>query len=615
MGKARTIDGKKYGKQDGNNRIKLLLVMLPLIAACGQPATQAPAEPQAAGTEQQQGAESVELGVLPELPTHWTNAGDIGSGKGPVTAQQLLAGTADASQWLLYGGDYANTRNSPIKALNPQAVRDMRVAWTFPTGTLGQFEVSPVIYDGIMYVTSSYNRLFALDALTGELYWRYDHQLPDDLRLCCGPVNRGVAISGDLVLMATLDARLLAFNRKTGVLVWNVEIAPYADGFSATSAPLIVKDMAIIGIAGGEFGVRGYFDAYDVATGERVWRHYTVPAEGEPGVETWAGDSYKSGGAPAWTTGAYDPETDTLFWTTGNPSPDWNGDLRAGDNLFSNTLLAVDPNTGERKWHFQFTPHDVWDYDGNTQIFLVDVKRGGETIKAIVQPNRNGYFYIIDRSTGKFIAATTYVEELNWSTLDENGRPIPNPEAFPTEEPTFRVCPSNLGGLNGSWTAAANPELGLVYIPVLEACQMFQKGIVAFVEGQPFMGGQPLTVDVDAGRAHGHLSAVDMNTGEVRWRYMDAHPMMGGALSTAGGVVFTGNQSGYAIALDGATGEVLWKFKMGGGMRSQPVAYQIDGRSFVAMGSGNWNTLAAFAGGPGDIPEGGHLFVFELPHD
>jgi alcohol dehydrogenase (cytochrome c) len=595
-------------------RIKLMLAAMPLIAACGQSTQESETtQPLNPAAEIQQSLTGLEGGELPPLPTHWIHAGDIGNGQGPVTSADLAAGTADPKQWLLYGGDYANTRHSPIKELNPEAVRDMRVAWAFATGTDGQFEVSPVIYDGIMYVTASHNRLFALDPTSGELFWRYDHQQPDDLKICCGPVNRGVGITGDLVLMATLDARLLAFNRKTGELVWNVELAPYVDGFSATSAPLIVNDMAIIGIAGGEFGVRGFFDAYDVGTGERLWRHYTVPAEGEFGVDTWAGDSYKSGGAPAWTSGAYDPETDTLFWTTGNPSPDWNGDLRAGDNLFSNTLLAIDPSTGERKWHFQFTPHDVWDYDGNTQIFLVDVTRDGETIKAIVQPNRNGYFYIINRNTGEFIAASPYVEEVNWATIDDNGRPVVNPDAYPVEEPTFRVCPSNLGGMNGAWTGAFNPDLGLAYIPVVEACQLFQKGIVAFVKGQPFMGGTPLTLDIDEGRAHGHLSAVDVNTGEVRWRYMDVHSMMGGALSTAGGVVFTGNQSGYALALDGASGEVLWKFKMGGGVRSQPVAYQIDGRTFVAIGSGNWNTLAAFSGGPDDIPEGGHLFVFELP--
>ncbi len=556
---------------------------------------------------------AAEVGVLPPVPTHWTHPGDIGNRGGPVTTEQLLRGGERTDEWLLYGGNYANYRHSPIDDITPDNVHTLQVAWAFPTGTGEQFEVSPTIYDGIMYVTSSLNRLFALNAATGELYWRYDHPQPADLKLCCGKVNRGAAISGDLVLMATLDAKLIAFHRLTGEIQWEVTLANYAEGFSATSMPMIVKDMAIIGIAGGEFGVRGFFDAYDVATGERRWRHYTLPDSGEPGAETWAGDSYKIGGSPAWTSGAYDPETDTLFWTTGNPSPDWNGDLRAGDNLFSNSLLAINPNTGERLWHFQFTPHDVWDYDGNTQLFLVDVEYNDKPTAAIVQANRNGFFYTLDRATGAFISATQYVEEANWATIDENGRPIVDPRAVPAEEPTFRVCPGNLGGMNGAWTGALNPTLRLAYIPVMESCQLYQKGIVTFVKGEPFMGGTPIPVDVLNGTAHGHLSAVDIYTGQVRWRYRDADPMMGGALSLAGGVVFTGNQEGFALALDAASGELLWKFRMGSGMRSQPVAYQAEGKTFVAIGSGNFATFVAFAGGPADIPEGGHLFVFALP--
>ena len=320
-------------------------------AACGllfacQPAQDTGTdEPAVAPTE---GETAAEVGDTAEMPTHWTSDGNIGNGLGPVSNDDLLAGAADTEKWLLYGGNYANYRHSPIDDINADNVAGLQVAWAFPTGTLQQFEVSPTVYDGIMYVSSSNNRLFALNAATGELYWRYDHILPEDLRLCCGIVNRGVAITGNTVIMATLDAKMVAFDRLTGEVLWETTLAPYADGFSATSMPMIVKDMAIIGIAGGEYGVRGFFDAYDVATGELRWRHYTIPEEGEPGVETWAGDSYKTGGAPAWTSGAYDPETDVLYWTTGNPAPDWNGDLRAGDNLYSNSLLAVNPDTGER---------------------------------------------------------------------------------------------------------------------------------------------------------------------------------------------------------------------------------------------------------------------------
>ncbi len=550
--------------------------------------------------------------ALPPVPTHWTNSKPIGDSKGPATDADLRAGLSNPSSWLLYGGNYGNFRHSPDTDLNPDSVKHLEVAWAFATGTEGQFEASPVVYDGIMYVSSSYNRLFALNPETGELYWRYDHQLPDDMRLCCGPVNRGVAITGDEVIMATLDAKLVALNRLSGDVLWETEIAPYAKGFSATSMPMIVKDMAIIGVAGGEFGVRGFFDAYDVKTGKRRWRHYTVPDTGEPGTETWKGESYKTGGAPAWTSGAYDPDTDTLFWTTGNPAPDWNGDAREGDNLYSDSVLALDPDTGKLKWYFQFTPHDVWDYDGNSQIFLTDVHRNGKTIKAIVQANRNGYFYTLDRASGTFLDASQYLEQVNWATIDEIGRPIVNPDALPSENPSARVCPSAQGGMNGAWTGSLDPDRGLAFIPSIEACQQYQKGLAVYIEGQNFFGGMPDPVDVNDGKAYGTLSAIDYNTGKVKWRYKDADPMMGGAVSTAGGVVFTGNQQGFALALDSDTGKLLWKFRMGSGVRSQPIVYSVNGKSYVAMGSGNWASMVGLAGGPLNIPEGGHLFVFTL---
>ncbi len=564
----------------------------------------------------QGGAPATGAVVADEAPpasgqTHWTNDREIGRSLGPVTEAMLLAGTSDPTKWLHYHGDYRSYRHSPIRELTPASVTRLELAWAFPTGTVQQFEVSPIVYDGVMYVTSSNNRIFALDAVSGEPYWRYDHPLPRDLRVCCGNVNRGAAILGDAVLMATLDARLLAFHRLTGEILWNTQIIDYRDGYAATSAPLIVGNLAVIGVAGGEYGIRGFFDAYDVTTGQRVWRHYTVPAAGEPGVETWEGTSYEFGGAPTWTTGAYDADTNTLFWTTGNPGPDWNGDDREGDNLYANSVIAVDPTTGERKWHFQFTPHDVWDFDGNTQVFLVDVTRGGQRIPALVQANRNGYFYILDRRTGAFLSATPYVKEVNWATIDENGRPVVNPEAVSMVNPTYRVCPNHFGGMNGAWTGALNPALGLAYIPAVESCELHEKGITPYVRGQPFMGGRPIPLDVQEGRQSGHLSAIDVATGEIRWRYDDPYPMMGGVLSTAGGVVITGSQDGHAIAFDAATGREAWRFRLGAGIRSQPIAYQAGGRTFVAIGAGNGRFVEA-TGAPTIMPEGGQLFVFRL---
>jgi alcohol dehydrogenase (cytochrome c) len=548
---------------------------------------------------------------LPEMSTHWKATRPIGNGAGPVTAAALRASGSSRGSWLQYHGDYRGLRHSPLESLDRNSVRDLQVVWTLPTGTTGQFEVSPVIYDGVMYVTTSYNRLFALDAASGEILWRYDHQQPDDLRLCCGPPNRGVAISGDRVFMATLDAKLLAFDRKTGAIDWQTEMIDYALGYSSTGAPLVVGDRVFIGVGGGEFGIRGFFDAYSTETGERLWRHYTVPARGEPGSETWSGTSYEHGGAPTWSTGVYDVDTNTLFWTTGNPSPDWNGDDRLGDNLFSDSLLAVDPDTGERKWHFQFTPHDLWDYDGNSHLFLVDLMLDGNPVKAIVQPNRNGYLYVLDRTNGEFLRATPYLDQVNWAVIDENGRPRVDPGKVPQDEPSERICPGTLGGLNGAWTAAYNPDLGLAFVPSAEACIKFTKGIGIYAPGIPYLGGTPITVDIDSGEAWAHIVAIELATGERRWSYRV--PTMGGTLSTAGGVVLTGTLEGEALALDAKTGERLWSFRMGAGVRSQPVAWEQDGRTYVAIGAGNLGGTNRWAGGPEIASDGGVLVVFALP--
>lgn len=566
-----------------------------------------------AAAEDAPGTNNAEV-QLPPPPTAWYAAKPVGTSAGPVTSDILAKGSADASQWLLYGGDYKNLRHSPVTSLTPASVKNLHVAWSAPTGTTGQFEASPVVYGGVMYVTTSYNRLLALDAKTGEFLWRYDAQLPSDLRLCCGPANRGVAIGGDYVIMGTLDAHLIAFDRTTGKVAWNTQIVDYKDGYSATSAPLVVGDLVYTGVAGGEFGAPGFIDAYDLKTGKRVWRINTVPnAATDPGAKTWAGDSWKSGGSPAWTTGAYDAETGTLFWTIGNPSPDWNGDKRAGDNLYSDSVLALDPKTGKMKWYFQFTPHDVWDYDGNTQLFLVDTVVNGKPVKAIAQPNRNGYFYLLDRTNGRFLSANQYVEQLTWAKgIDPKGRPIVDPAAMPQENPNARVCPSNLGGMNGSWTGAYDPAQGLVFAPSIEACQQYVKGIAVYVKGIPFMGGMPNPVDADQGKAYGLLSAIDVKTGKVKWRYRDPRPMMSGVVSTAGGVLFTSNQEGEALAIDQATGQKLWSFRMGGGGRGQPIVYEIDGKPYVAVPSGGWISIDTLAGAGSMQPEGGHLFVFAL---
>jgi len=533
----------------------------------------------------------------------------------PVTAERLLKGTNDTANWLQYGGNYEGWRFSPLTDINKQNVKKLQVAWVFQTGIPGQLQASPVVADGVLYLTSADNHLFALDAVTGDPLWKYDHPLPNDLRICCGPGNRGVAIAGDKVFMATLDARLVALDRKTGTVVWNTQIEDHKVGYSATLAPLVVKDKVVVGVAGGEYGVRGFIDAYDVKTGERKWRRYTIPIEGEPGVETWEGDSWKNGGGPPWVTGVYDPEMNVLFWATGNPSPDWNGDSRKGDNLYTNSVLALDPESGEMKWHFQFTPHDEWDYDGNTGLFLLDVQSNGQTVKALAQPNRNGFLYVLDRATGKFLHGASYVEQLNWAKgLDENGRPMVDPEFVPMAggNPKF-ICPGNVGGQNGSFSATYSPQTKNIYIPVIESCGKMEKAEAVFIQGNPFWGGGPGTTQGNDGSSYGHLSAIDPSTGQIKWRYKDKYPLIGGALATAGGLVFTGNQTGYAIALDDATGKELWKFQTGSAVRGQPITYKIGGKQYVAVPSGGGGLVVEIVGQYPHTTKGSALVVFALP--
>jgi alcohol dehydrogenase (cytochrome c) len=533
----------------------------------------------------------------------------------PVTAERLLKGTNETTSWLMYGGNYENWRFSPLTDVDRKNVKNLQVAWIFQTGIPGQLEAAPIIADGIMYLPASYNHLYALDAVTGEPLWKYDHPLPDDLRICCGPTNRGVAILDDKVFMATLDARLVALDRKTGKVAWNVVMDEYGKGYSSTAAPLIIKGNVIIGIAGGEYGARGFIDAYDAKTGKRTWRRYTVPTAGEKGVETWEGDSWKVGGAPAWVTGSYDPEQDILYWATGNPSPDWNGDSRKGDNLYSNSVLALNPSTGDLKWYFQFTPHDVWDYDGNTGMFLVNVDRSGKTVKALAQPNRNGFVYVLDRADGKYLHGSQYVDRLNWSKgLDENGRPIVNPDFLPEEGGNkAMICPGNVGGQNGAYTAAYSPVTKSIYVPVIESCGKMEKAAATFIQGIPFWGGGPGKTEGDDQSSYGHLSAVDPSTGAIKWRYVDEYPLVGGTLATAGGLVFTGNQMGYALAFDDTTGELLWKLQTGSPVRGQPVTYKVGGRQFVAIPSGGGGLAVTIVGEHALGTKGSAVVVLALP--
>ena len=532
-----------------------------------------------------------------------------------VTAERLAKGTADDSGWVMYGGSYDNARYSPLADINRKNVKNLAASWVFQTGVAGQLEAAPIVADGVLYLTAAYNNLYALDAKSGETLWHYEHQMPGDLRICCGPTNRGVAIAGNKLYMATLDARLVALDRASGKVVWNVVLDDYKNGHSATAAPLIVNKLVLIGSAGGEYGARGFIDAYDLETGKRAWRRYTVPVAGEPGVETWAGDSWKTGGGPPWNTGTYDPKSNLVFWATGNPSPDWNGDARDGDNLYTNSVLALDPLSGELKWHFQFTPHDVWDYDATNGIVVTDLDIGGKDQHVVVQANRNGYVYVLDAASGKFIHGNQYTERLNWAKgLDANGRPLFDPKYVPMAggNPEF-ICPGNVGGNNGSFTYAYSLQSRMLYIPNIESCGKMEKETSVFLNGTPFWGGGPGVTEGEDGSSWGTVVAADPATGKIKWRYKDEYPIVGGALATGGGLVFTGNQTGYALALDDASGEVLWKFQTGSAVRGQPVTWKQDGRQYVAVLSGGGGIAVSIIGQPQLDTPGSALVVFALP--
>lgn len=532
-----------------------------------------------------------------------------------VSSERLGQGTQDTSAWMMYGGNYENWRFSPLAEINRANVAGLAPVWLFQTGLTGQLSGAPIVVDGVLYFTAPYNNLWAIDARTGTALWHYEHPMPSDIRICCGPINRGVAIVNDRVFMATLDARLMAFDRATGKVLWNVPMADYKDGYSASSAPLVIGNRVISGIAGGEYGARGFVDAYAIADGKRLWRRYTIPVAGEPGVETWAGDSWKTGGGPTWNTGTYDPQTKMLYWPTGNPSPDWNGDARKGDNLYSNSVLALDPENGDLKWHFQYTPHDVWDFDATNGLVVADINIDGKSVRALMQPNRNGFVYVLDASTGAFLKGFQYTDRLNWATgLDAHGRAIVDEKYLPVADGNKEfICPGNVGGNNGAYTYAWSAATNMMYVPSIESCAKMVKESAVFVNGTPFWGGGPGVTEGESGSAYGRLVAIDPAKGEIKWKYRDDYPMLGGALATAGGLIFSGNQRGEALALDDATGKVLWKFQTGSSIRGQPVTWQMDGRQYVAIPSGGGGIAAAIVGEPELATLGSALVVFALP--
>lgn len=503
-----------------------------------------------------------------------------------VTFERLLNSAKEPQNWMTYSGDYSGKRFSVLDQINTSNAHTLTAKWVYQTGATGKWEATPLVVDGILYDTAQDDRAFALDARSGRPIWMYQRQLPGDIRPCCGRVNRGMAILGDKVFLGTLDAHVIALDAKTGNVIWDTTAADYRIGHSFTAAPLVVKNLVLIGISGGEYGVRGFIDAYDADTGQRKWRFYTVPGPGEPGHETWQGESWKVGGAPAWNTGTYDQSTNQVFWPTGNPAPSNRGEGRAGDNLYSNSLLALNADTGKLNWYFQFTKHDEHDWDATQIPVLID---SGDK-RLIAQANRNGFFYVLDRTSGKLISATAYGKQTWSDTKDAEGRPVAKKEAAPTLE-GHTVCPGALGTTN-FMPPTYDPQTGLLYVTARDQCDIFSTAPQPYEAGHAFYGSAYFPSE-DARPYLGFLKALDPATGETKHKYQHTSPTWSGVLSTAGGLVFSGDAEGNFIAFDAASLKPLWHFQMGGAVYAAPIAFSVDGKEHVAIAAGS--ALYAFA--------------------
>jgi alcohol dehydrogenase (cytochrome c) len=508
-----------------------------------------------------------------------------------VTYERLLKTAQEPHNWLTYSGNYAGWRYSPLSQINAGNVEHLAVQWVFQTGTAGSFQATPLVVDGIMYLTGSRNVAWALDARTGRVLWRYQRPLPEKIPLCCGPQNRGFAVLGNKLFLATLDAHVVALDAKTGNLLWDVPAEDHRKGYSFTLAPLLVKNKIIVGVAGGEYGVRGFIDAYDTETGQRAWRFYTIPGPGEPGHESWQGDSWKRGGASAWVTGTYDPELNLVYWGIGNPGPDLYGGERKGDNLYSDSVVALDADTGKLKWHFQFTPHDLHDWDATQIPVLLDAEIEGRPRKLLVLANRNGFFYVLDRSNGTFLRAKAFAKVTWAKEIGRDGRPVVLPGTDPTPEGNY-VCPS-LGGAANWYSPSYHPGTGLLYVNTRERCENFFSAPQPYREGHVYFGSATHTKSDE--RGWGALRALDPRSGDMKWEFKYYSVPASGTLATAGGLVFAADGDGNLVACDAKTGKLLWHLQTGSSVTAAPMAYAVDGKQYIAA------------------PSGGVLFTFGLP--
>ena len=538
--------------------------------------------------------------------------------------------SGQTTEWPVYGGDASNTRYSALDKLTPANVGKLKVAWALQLGSLRSQESTPLVVGDTLYVTSSHGpkHVFAVDARTGTVRWRYSPEVPPgiDQFACCDVNNRGVAYANGKVFVGRLDGHLVALDAKTGKELWKSQVVDFTQGSVITSPPTIVKNLVITGFGGGEYGARGFIAALEQDSGKEVWRFWTIPGPGERGNETWKGDSWKLGGGVAWGIGSYDPKLNMLYYGTSNPSP-WGASVRGPDtseygeftNLYTSTTLALNPDTGKLVWHYQSTPHDAWDYDGVNELVLTDLSIDGRMTPVALKADRNGFFYVINRETGKLISAKPFVP-INWATgVDlKTGRPV----EVPDKRPRFKVrakeiCPNLLGGKN--WQPMSfNPQTGLVYIPTINLCMDMEGAEPTYQRGKFY-----LAFEFDLGKSGpgGYMSelmAWDPVKQQKVWGNKDELPWLGGTLTTKGGLAFHGDIKGMFKALDAKTGQLLWQFNTGSGISAAPITYELGGKQYVAVVSGRTFTIPLFLGPIGAkmveaSPEGGTLFVFELP--
>jgi len=552
-----------------------------------------------------------------------------------VIGALMLAGVASpvaaqtGATWGVYGGDNANTRYSTLNQINATNVGRLKVAWALQLGSLRSQESTPILVGDLLYVTSSHGpkNVFAADARTGEVKWRYSPEVPAGIEqyACCDVNNRGVAHANGKIFVGRLDGHLVALDAKTGKELWKSQVIDHTSGSVITSPPIVVKNLVITGFGGGEYGVRGYITAFDQATGREVWKLYTVPGPGEPGNDTWKGDSWKFGGGVAWHIGSYDPALNLLYYGTSNPSP-WGAAIRGNDssnidpysNLYTASTLAINPDTGKIVWHYQTTPHDAWDYDGVNELVLVDLDIKGQKTPVALKADRNGFFYVLDRRNGKLLSAEKFVD-LNWAkSIDmTTGRPVENADKRPRLGFKAKdICPNLIGGKN--WMPMSYSfQTGLVYLPTMNLCMDLEG-----TQPQYKRGAFYLAVEFDLGKSGpgGHLGEVmawDPVKQQKVWGNKDELLFMGGMLSTAGGLVFHGDLKGWFKALDARTGRTLWQFQTGSGVSAAPMTYELGGKQYVAVVSGRTFAIPAFFGAIGEkmvaaSAEGGTLFVFEL---